>query len=184
MVGCNESNIIFQQHLCKLGQLRRSNGRNSQVLGRRRDQLATTRSIHTSRGETLHLLPEGSCIVEIRQLRESEHCFVNCTRIGFKGHASAREIKMASLTVENTRTEKHQLTTREELNREVRPPLESVQNTSVFLSLQVIALLARARRTVGKRHASVDIVTTELRRDCQLLRAELQQVWPLPSRVT
>ena len=30
-LGCNESNIIFQQHLCKLGQLRRSNGRNSQV---------------------------------------------------------------------------------------------------------------------------------------------------------
>ena len=24
MFGCNESNIIFQQHLCKLGQLRRS----------------------------------------------------------------------------------------------------------------------------------------------------------------
>ena len=33
MLGCNKSNIIFQQHLCKLGQLRRSNGRNSQVLG-------------------------------------------------------------------------------------------------------------------------------------------------------
>ena len=31
MLGCNESNIIFQQHLCKLGQLQRSNGRNSQV---------------------------------------------------------------------------------------------------------------------------------------------------------
>ena len=31
MLGCNESNIIFQQHLCKLGQLRRSNGKNSQV---------------------------------------------------------------------------------------------------------------------------------------------------------
>ena len=30
MLGCNESNIIFQQHLCKLGQLRRIN---SQVLG-------------------------------------------------------------------------------------------------------------------------------------------------------
>ena len=30
MLGCN---IIFQQHLCKLGQLWRSNGRNSQVLG-------------------------------------------------------------------------------------------------------------------------------------------------------
>ena len=24
MLGCNESNIIFQQHLCKLGQLRKS----------------------------------------------------------------------------------------------------------------------------------------------------------------
>ena len=34
MLGCNESNSIFQQHLCKLGQLRRSNGRNSQVLGK------------------------------------------------------------------------------------------------------------------------------------------------------
>ena len=31
MLGCNESNIIFQQHLCKLGQLRRSN---SQVFER------------------------------------------------------------------------------------------------------------------------------------------------------
>ena len=35
MLGCNESNIIFQQHLCKLGQLRRSNGKNSQVFGQR-----------------------------------------------------------------------------------------------------------------------------------------------------
>ena len=35
MLGCNESNITFQQHLCKLGQLRRSNGRNSQVFGQR-----------------------------------------------------------------------------------------------------------------------------------------------------
>ena len=33
MLGCNESNIIFQQHLCKPGQLWRSNGRNSQVFG-------------------------------------------------------------------------------------------------------------------------------------------------------
>ena len=31
VLGCNESNIIFKQHLCKLGQLRR---RNSQVFGR------------------------------------------------------------------------------------------------------------------------------------------------------
>ena len=35
MLGCNESNTIFQQHLCKLGQLQRSNGRNSQVFGQR-----------------------------------------------------------------------------------------------------------------------------------------------------
>ena len=35
MLGCNESNIIFQQHLYKLGQLRRCNGRNSQVFGQR-----------------------------------------------------------------------------------------------------------------------------------------------------
>ena len=30
VLGCNESNINFQQHLCKLGQHRRSNGRNLQ----------------------------------------------------------------------------------------------------------------------------------------------------------
>ena len=35
VLGCNESNIIFQQHLCKLGKLRRSNGRNS-ILSRDR----------------------------------------------------------------------------------------------------------------------------------------------------
>ena len=35
MLECNESNISFQQHLCKLGQLRRSNGRNS-ILSRDR----------------------------------------------------------------------------------------------------------------------------------------------------
>ena len=41
MLGCNESNIIFQQHLCKLGQLRRSNGRNSQAFGQRNFMAAT-----------------------------------------------------------------------------------------------------------------------------------------------
>ena len=35
VLGCNESNIVFQQHLYKLGQLRRSNGRNSQVFSQR-----------------------------------------------------------------------------------------------------------------------------------------------------
>ena len=83
MLGCNESNIIFQQHLCKLGQLRRSNGRNSQVLGQamKKSQLATTRSIHTSRGETLHLLPAAGwgAVSLIRQLREREHCCYRST---------------------------------------------------------------------------------------------------------
>ena len=41
VLGCNESNIIFQQHLCKLGQLRRGNGRNSQVFGQKRFMAAT-----------------------------------------------------------------------------------------------------------------------------------------------
>ena len=41
MLGCNESNIIFQQHLCKLGQLQRSNGRNSQVFGQKKFMAAT-----------------------------------------------------------------------------------------------------------------------------------------------
>ena len=41
MLECNESNIIFQQHICKLGQLRRSNGRNSQVFGEKKFVAAT-----------------------------------------------------------------------------------------------------------------------------------------------
>ena len=41
MLGCNESNIIFQQHLCKLEQLWRSNGRNSQVFGQAKIMAAT-----------------------------------------------------------------------------------------------------------------------------------------------
>ena len=76
MSGCNESNIIFQQHLCKLGQLRRSNGKYSQVLGQAmRDQLATTRSIHTSRGRDTAPTTSsrvGSCIVDSGTL----HCSV------------------------------------------------------------------------------------------------------------
>ena len=41
MLGCNESNIIFQQHLYKLEQLWRSNGRNSQVFGQAKIMAAT-----------------------------------------------------------------------------------------------------------------------------------------------
>ena len=79
MLGCNESNIIFQQHLCKLGQLRRSKGRSSQVSTRSSNEDETNwplQEVHTSRGETLHLLPaEGRGAVSlIRQLREREHC--------------------------------------------------------------------------------------------------------------
>ena len=82
MLGCNESDVIFQQHLCKLGQLRRSNGRNSQVLVQAMKKRPTghyTRSIHTSRGETLHLLPAAGwgAVSLIHQLREREHC---CSR--------------------------------------------------------------------------------------------------------
>ena len=53
MLGCNESNIIFQQHLCKLGQLRR---RNSQVFGQAMKKRPT--------GHTLWPEKEGSCIVD------------------------------------------------------------------------------------------------------------------------
>ena len=41
MLGCNESNISFQQHICKLGQLQRNNGRNSQVFGQNKFMAAT-----------------------------------------------------------------------------------------------------------------------------------------------
>ena len=41
MLGCNESNIILQQHLCKLWQLQKSNGRNSQVFGQKKSMAAT-----------------------------------------------------------------------------------------------------------------------------------------------
>ena len=73
MLGCNESNIIFQQHLCKLGQLRRSkftsiwssnewppHFRTFCELVEGEENKLTTFSIlpfHSSRGETLHLLP-------------------------------------------------------------------------------------------------------------------------------
>ena len=44
----------------------------------RRDQLATTSIIHTSRGETLHYLytssREGSCIVDLSTSGEERHC--------------------------------------------------------------------------------------------------------------
>ena len=41
VLGCN---IIFQQHVCKLGQLRRSNCRNSQLFGQAMKFMAATLS--------------------------------------------------------------------------------------------------------------------------------------------
>ena len=60
MLGCNESNIIFQQHLCRLGQLGRSNGRNSQILGQAMKKRPTGHYKKYShfKGETLHLLQQ------------------------------------------------------------------------------------------------------------------------------
>ena len=68
MLGCNESNIIFQQHLCKLGQLRRSNGRNSQVFGQAMKKRPTGHYKKYSHFKGRDTAPttssrEGSCIV-------------------------------------------------------------------------------------------------------------------------
>ena len=102
LLGCNESNIIFQQHLCKLGQLRRSNGRNSQVFERNlwsphfrtfcelvegeENKLTTfsTWTILLGCNESLlipghykeTLAPTRELLSSIRQLREREHCSV------------------------------------------------------------------------------------------------------------
>ena len=69
MLGCNESNIIFQQHLCKLGQLRRSNGRNSQVHSQAMKKRPTGHYKKYSHFKGRDTAPttssrEGSCIVD------------------------------------------------------------------------------------------------------------------------
>ena len=79
MLGCNESNIIFQQHLCKLGQLRRSNGRNSQVLGQAMKKRPTGHYKKYSHFKGRDTAPttssrEGSCIVN--SSISGEHCSV------------------------------------------------------------------------------------------------------------
>ena len=66
MLGCNN---IFQQHLCKLGQLRRSNGRNSQVLGQAMKKRPTGHYKKYSHLKGRDTAPttssrEGSCIVD------------------------------------------------------------------------------------------------------------------------
>ena len=76
MLGCNESNVIFQQHLCKLGQLRRSNGRNSQVLGQAMKKRPTghyKKYSHFKGRDTAPTTRRGAVSL-IRQLREREHC--------------------------------------------------------------------------------------------------------------
>ena len=66
MLGCNESNIIFQHHLCKLGQ---RNGRNSQVLGQAMKKRPTGHYKKYSQfkgGDTAPTTSSrvGSCIVD------------------------------------------------------------------------------------------------------------------------
>ena len=68
MLGCNESNIIFQQYLCKLGQLWRSNGRNSQVFGQAMKKRPTGQYKKYSHFKGRDTAPttssrEGSCII-------------------------------------------------------------------------------------------------------------------------
>ena len=66
MLGCN---IIFQQHLCKLGQLRRSNGRSSQVHGQAMKKRPTGHYKKYSHFKGRDTAPTtssrvGSCIVD------------------------------------------------------------------------------------------------------------------------
>ena len=66
MLGCND---IFQQHLCKLGQLRRSNGRNLQVLGQAMKKRPTGHYKKYSNFKGRDTAPttssrEGSCIID------------------------------------------------------------------------------------------------------------------------
>ena len=85
MLGCNESNNVFQQHLCKLGQLQRSNGRNSQVLGQAMKKRPTGHYKKYSHFKGRDTAPTTCTIPAagwgavslIRQLREREPC---CSR--------------------------------------------------------------------------------------------------------
>ena len=80
MLGCNESNIIFQQHICKLGQLRRSNGRNSQVFGQAMKKRPTGHYKKYSHFKGRDTVPAAGwgAVSLIHQLQEREHC---CSRI-------------------------------------------------------------------------------------------------------
>ena len=77
ILGCNESNIIFQQHLCKLGQ---SNGRNSKVLGQAMKKRPTGHYKKYSHFKGRDTAPttssrEGSCIVDL-STSGTLHCSV------------------------------------------------------------------------------------------------------------
>ena len=66
ILGRNESNNIFKQHLCKLGQLQRSNGRNSQVLGQAMEKRPPGHYKKYSHFKGRDTAPTrvGSCIVD------------------------------------------------------------------------------------------------------------------------
>ena len=79
-----------------------ANGRNSQIFGQAMKKRPTGhyKSIHTSRGETLHLLPAAGwgAVSLIRQLREREHCSV-AQIPGRRGAARAAHAQFYHVTV-------------------------------------------------------------------------------------
>ena len=66
MLGCNESTSSISANLGNSGESTRSS-----------NEEETNWPLHTSRGETLHLLPAAGwgAVSLIRQLREREHCW-------------------------------------------------------------------------------------------------------------
>ena len=72
MLGCNESNIIFQQHLCKLGQRRRGV---APILSRDRTEddekfctaLPIWKIVWCRASYSLHMKGQSLCVGEDRQ---------------------------------------------------------------------------------------------------------------------
>ena len=104
MLGCNESNIIFQQHLCKLGQLRRSNGRNSQVLGQARPTGNYKKYSHFKGRDAAPTTSrrEGCCIVD--SSTSGERTLAVAKIPGRRGVARAAHAQFYHVTVRRTKT--------------------------------------------------------------------------------
>ena len=91
---------LLSSSIWKLGQLRRSNGRNSQVFGQAMKKRPTGHYKKYSRGETLQLLPAAGrgAVSLIRQLREREHCSV-AQIPGWRGAPRAAHAQFYHVTV-------------------------------------------------------------------------------------